>query len=107
MVWYHGTQHKDNQLIALHKKGMNDREIAEKLGVSNDVVKYHRIRLGLKAHDRRRRRFTDQQLIELYELGLNDREIAEKIGAGTNTVAYYRRSLGLEAHGRALVSFKR
>jgi len=94
----------DQQLIELHKKGMNDREIGDKLGSGRMTVGKHRRRLGLKAHAPRRL-FTDQQLKELHELGFNDREIGEKLGAHLSTVGLHRNRLGLKAHGRARRSF--
>jgi len=80
--------------------GLNDREKAERLGVSEDAVNSHRRRLGLKAHGRRRL-FTDLQLISLHERGLNDREIGEKLGASLVTVHIHRRRLGLKPVSRA------
>ncbi len=40
----------DQQLIALHKKGMNDVEIAGELGVRVSAVFYHRRKLLRKKH---------------------------------------------------------
>jgi len=45
----------DQQLIELHKKGMNDREVGEKLGVSRNAVCSRRRRLGLKPVSRARK----------------------------------------------------
>ncbi len=86
----------DEQLIALHERGLNDREIGEKLGVSGPVARNHRIKLGLKAHGHKRL-FTDQQLIDLYERGLNDREIGEELDASEEAVYYHRIKLGIES----------
>jgi len=64
----------NQQLIALHERGLNDREIA------------HGPRLL----------FTDQQLIELHERGLNDPEKAERLGVSKDAIFYRRRKLGLK-----------
>ncbi len=45
----------DQQLIELHAKEFNDREIGEKLGTARSTVNYHRRRLGLKAIRKRKR----------------------------------------------------
>ena len=87
----------NQQLIELYEQGLNDSEIAVKLGATRTLVRTRRVRLGLKAHGRKLL-FTDQQLIELNENGLTDREIAEKLGANKYTVGYHRRRLGLKGH---------
>ena len=89
----------DQQLIALHKKGMNDVEIARELGVKDGAIFSRRKKLGLKAHGRRLL-FTNQQLIELHEKGLNDREIAENLGVVRCTVSRRRSRLGLKPRKR-------
>ena len=81
-------------LIALHKKGMNDVEIAGELGVPKYVVKYRRRKLGLESNYKLL--FTDQELISLHERGLNDREKAERLGASEEVVFYHRKRLGLK-----------
>jgi len=96
----------DRQLIELHARGFNDREISEKLGAHQNTVSVHRRRLELKVHGHRRRLFTDQQLIELHEQGLNDREIGEKFGVSRNAVCSRRRSLGLKPVSRAIRNLK-
>ncbi|GAG84505.1 unnamed protein product, partial [marine sediment metagenome] len=90
----------DQQLINLHKRGLNDREIAKRLGVAQMTVNIYRNRLGLKTQKRksRRRLFNDQQLIALYNKGMTDKKIAGELGAGQTTVRKYRRRLGLKAH---------
>ncbi|GAH47120.1 unnamed protein product, partial [marine sediment metagenome] len=92
----------DQQLIDLHEKGLNDREKAEKLGVTPSSVSYRRRKLGLKGHDPKLL-FTDQQLIDLHEKGLNDQEKAEELCVSKPAVNYRRRRLGLEAHGHKLL----
>jgi len=37
----------DQQLIDLHERGLNGREIAEELDVTPSAVNYHKRRLGL------------------------------------------------------------
>jgi len=60
-----GRPFTDQQLIDLHEKGLNDREIAEELGIPKTAINYRRRKLGLKAHDRKLQ-FADQQLIALH-----------------------------------------
>jgi len=85
----------NQQLIELYEQGLNDSEIAVKLGATRTTVGKRRVRLGLKAIGRRRL-FTNEQLIELHEQGLNDIEIGEKLGAHNTTVGLHRNRLGLK-----------
>ena len=87
----------DQQLIALHKKGLNDVEIARELGVRDSAIFSRRRKLGLKTHGRRLL-FTDQQLKELHEQGFNDYEIAEKLGVDRSWVSKRRMRLGLKSN---------
>ena len=89
----------DQQLIALHKKGMIDRQIADELGVHKTTVRKRRIRLGIKAHGHKLL-FTDQQFIDLHDRGLNGREIAEELGVTPSAVNYRRRRLILKPVSR-------
>ena len=58
----------DDQLIELHKKGMNDREIADELGLDRRVIARARAigarrrKLGLKAHHGRIPIFADREI---------------------------------------------
>jgi FixJ family two-component response regulator len=88
----------DQQLIALHKKGMNDVEIARELGVNDSTVFYHRKKIGLESNYIPMVNY--HQFIVLYEKGLNDREIAEELDVPKDAVKYRRRRIGLKAHGR-------
>jgi len=76
---------------------MNDREIAEELGVNKATVRYHRRKLGLNAQGHKAP-FTNQQLIALHNKGkgMNDIEIAEELGVSPSTVGNHRRRLGLK-----------
>ncbi len=81
----------DQQLIALHKEGLNDREKAERLGVSHFRVKYRRRKLGIESIRSRRSYINHQRFLKLYERGLNDPEIADALGV-TIAMAYnYRK----------------
>jgi len=96
----------NQQLIELYEQGLNDSEIAVKLGATRSLVGTRRVRLGLKAIGRRLL-VTDEQLIELNEQGLNDKEIAEKLGVNKYTVGYHRRRLGLEGRDDSHYGIKR
>jgi DNA-binding NarL/FixJ family response regulator len=88
----------DKQLIELYEKGLNDREISERLGTARSTVNGRRLKLGLKARGHKAP-FTDKQLIELYEKGLNDREISERLGTARSTVQAHRIKLRLPVIG--------
>ncbi len=86
----------DKQLIDLHAEGLNDREKAERLGVSRSRVRVRRRRLGIESIRSDRSRINHQRLHEFYEGGLNDVEIAERLGVKDGVVFNYRKKLGLK-----------
>ncbi|GAH85933.1 unnamed protein product, partial [marine sediment metagenome] len=91
----------DQQLVDLHQEGYNDREMAERLGASEEVVFYHRSRLELEAnrYKNQHKPFTDR-LVALHKKGLIDREIANRLGVSKAKVFSRRKKLGLESNFR-------
>jgi hypothetical protein len=82
----------------LHREGLNDGEIADRLdGVSRSVVQNDRRVLGLPEnyYDNQAIRDRRTQVAELHGQGLNDREIAARIGTTRDTVHRDRTLLGL------------
>ncbi|MBU6996463.1 MAG: hypothetical protein HXS41_07690 [Theionarchaea archaeon] len=87
----------DEELLEFHRKGLTDREISEKLGVTQAAVNYRREKLGLE-NNYKPITFSDQQLLTLYNQGLNDREISETLGVTQAAVNYRRGRLGLASN---------
>lgn len=54
----------DEELIELYNEGLNDREIAEKLGVGRSTVNTRRRRLGLEPNYHRERKWTRERVLE-------------------------------------------
>jgi predicted transcriptional regulator len=87
----------DEELIELHQKGLTDREISEKLGVTQGAINYRREKLGLK-NNYSRETFSNDDLLKLYHEGLNDREIGKALGVTQAAVNYRRGRLGLKSN---------
>jgi predicted transcriptional regulator len=95
---YHAMRKfSDEELLDLHRKGLTDREISEKLGVTQAAVNYRREKLGLE-NNYQSTTFSDQQLLTLYNQGLNDREVSEALGVTQAAVNYRRGRLGLKSN---------
>ncbi|KYK37618.1 MAG: hypothetical protein HXS46_18390 [Theionarchaea archaeon] len=87
----------NDELLELHQQGLTDREIAERLRVTQAAVNYRRQKLGLK-NNYERNTFSDNQLRKLYNQGLNDREISEALRVTQAAVNYRRGRLGLPSN---------
>ena len=83
-----------DRFMSLYEAELSDREIAEKLGVSVEVIRNYR-----KKHDipsKRPKNVLDEaRLIELYEQGYNDGEIAKELGMTQSYICSCRKRLGL------------
>lgn len=88
----------DQQLIDLHEEGLNDREKAERLGVSHFMVKYRRQKLGIESIRSRRSRINHGCFLELYERGLYDPGIADALGVAPGVVSNHRKKHGLASN---------
>ncbi len=87
----------DEELLELHRQGLTDRKIAERLRVTQAAVNYRRQKLGLK-NNYERKTFSDDELLALYNQGLNDREIGETLRVTQAAVNYRRGRLGLPSN---------
>lgn len=78
------------------EQGLNDREIAEKLGCSQPTITRWRNRLNIEQPQNSPWR--DEELLrELYkERGMSDREIAEKLGCTHGCIGKWREKFGIE-----------
>jgi predicted transcriptional regulator len=95
---YHYMQKfSDEELIDLHQKGLTDREISEKLGVTQGAVNYRREKLRLK-NNYTPETFSNNDLLKLYHQGLSDREIGKALGVTQAAVNYRRGRLGLKSN---------
>ncbi len=86
----------DQQLIDLHEEGLNDREVAERLGANRRTVLDRRRRLGLESNRPHVR--DHQRFLALYEKGMNDPEIANALGVTDGMVYNYRKRHGLASN---------
>ena len=99
MVGHRRLPFTDKQLIALHKEGLNDREIAEKLGANRRTVQGRRSKLGIESN---KSPISHQRFLELYERGLNDPEIANALGVTDGTMYRYRKRHNLASNWKPL-----
>ena len=80
----------------LYEAGMDDRQIAEKTGVSPHTVKSWRHSAGLPArNDPRRLSFDERRALALYGQGASDGEIGKAVGATAKTTYMWRVRRGL------------
>lgn len=90
------------QVRELHAKGLNDSEIATKMGLSVPWVNRIRRSLGLPGNHKPHRgptKWDPAKACALHSKGLNDRQVAEKLGISRESVQKWRRVQGLRAHG--------
>src|SRR6056297_244566 len=78
-----------------YNAGYNDREIAEKVGVSDSTVGNWRHRNGKPAHNTRGRKINGELVMSLYRQGKNDRTIANESGYNPSTIGLWRKKNGL------------
>jgi len=87
----------DEELLELHRQGLTDREIAERLRVTQAAVNYRRQKLGLE-NNYKPNTFSDDELRALHSQGLNDREISEALRVTQAAINYRRGKLGLQSN---------
>lgn len=87
----------DEELLELHRQGLTDRRIAERLRVTQAAVNYRRQKLGLE-NNYERDTFSDDELLRLYNQGLNDREISEALRVTQAAINYRRGKRGLKSN---------
>ena len=80
----------------LYDEGLQDAQIAEKLGLSKVTVFEWRKKKGLPAHPKESRmRQHEDEARRLYDEGKTDREIGDAVGVTTSTVFRWRKDNGL------------
>jgi DNA-binding CsgD family transcriptional regulator len=77
-----------DQFRELYEKGYNDREIADELGISQNVVSAFRRKLGLPS--RFGIWFDVEKCKELYYEGKTDRQIARELGLNDKHIFTWR-----------------
>ena len=97
------TTRENRKRIRLYEQGLNDREIAEKCGVSLWSIFSWRKRRNLpsiseRIGSKRGKKLTkneDEKRVKLYEQGFDDREIAEKRDVSQTVISSWRRKHNL------------
>ena len=89
--WNAITQEQIQEMEALHAQGLNNVEIAKKIGVSHNAVQRHISNPGFRVDDKM---IEDMKVYR--ELGLSNRKIAIEMGISYETV---RRKLGNQPTG--------
>lgn len=90
-----GAPITDNQrqVLTLHREGLTDREIAERLGKSRDQVNATRHHLKLKPN---RAPSIADRIRKAHERGLTDTLIAQELGRSIDYIRARRRALSLQ-----------
>lgn len=78
----------EETLAKMYYNGYTDREIAQKMGVTNSAVAFRRQQMGLLRTAVKQ--YTDEQIEELYAQGLSDIVIAEKLDISQKTIQKWR-----------------
>ena len=89
-------------LMAAYREGLNDHEIAERVGTTVNLIAYWRRQNELPRNEGRRKpvSFSEQDFMRLYQDGLLDVEIAKQFGCHKNTVGDFRRQLNLPPNAK-------
>lgn|GEM_PF-1695043 len=87
---------KQEELLTLYKQGLNDFEIAEKIGVTNNAIYYWRKQNDLPANVGRGRhsnpkKIDREKLQALHDQGYTDKEIGAALHCSPMTVLNWRR----------------
>lgn len=87
----------DEQFMKLYKEGLNDAEIARRLGVSATSVRDRRKQLGLPPIRRKKKspRVNPDIILKLSKQGLTVKEIARRLGVSKTTVSKWRKRFGV------------
>lgn len=77
-----------DRFIELYEKGYNDREIADELGLTQNIISAFRRKIGLPS--RFGIWFDIKKCKELYDAGKTDRQIARELGLNDKHIITWR-----------------
>ena len=86
---------KDRQRLELYQQGLNDREIAERLGTHPNTILRWRQRRKPSAHDAK---VDPGEVRRLHTQGLNDTQIAHIFKVDPSSISYHRRKMELPSN---------
>lgn len=87
----------------LYNKGLNDKQIAEKIGLGVSAITEWRKRSNLPANNRPNKKIPEkehQKRLKYYNLGMNDRQIGEKVGLSKEGIYHWRKRNDLPANDK-------
>ena len=87
---YTDVDAESHRIEALYDQGMNDREIAEALDLSQTTIAWWRKKNNRSSNFKSRSIIDIDKLIELDNLGVSVPEIAKQLGASIKTVYKWR-----------------
>lgn len=89
---------KEEEIRDLYRKGMNDTDIGEIVGLDRKVIRQWRIGHDLPNNVRNDmiQQKRNEEIMELYTKGLSDKEIAQKIGVTPGYIWKWRTDRGLK-----------
>ncbi|MCS7367272.1 MAG: helix-turn-helix domain-containing protein [archaeon YNP-WB-062] len=85
-----------DELIKLYNEGLNDREIAMRMGVTPAKVRYWRIKLNLPSKHRCKLKVDVNRIIELRSKGYPMHRIARELGVSYGTIEYWFHKLKIK-----------
>ncbi len=94
------SKKENKKRIKLYHQNFNDKEIAEKIGLTRKSIEYWRNENNLKpnAKNCKLTKKEYQERMELYNKGLTDKEIAEKLKMSAAGIFNWREKNNLEAN---------
>lgn len=89
-----------DEFIKLYNQGLNDTQIANKLGVSYTTPRSWRIKMKLPKIFEYKVKFNTTKFKELYDKGLNYSQIARELGCSSSTIQEYASNHGYSSNYR-------
>jgi transposase-like protein len=84
------------ELIKLYNEGLNDSEIARRMGITSAKVRYWRIKLNLPSKHRCKLKVDVNRIIELRSKGYPMHRIARELGVSFGTIEYWFHKLNIK-----------
>ena len=85
----------EEDLLRLYHEGLSDRNVALKLGTTEDKVRRWRNQRGLEPNRKSIKKIDDERVYEMYMAGISDRKIAAEIGVQACRIQNWREARNL------------
>ena len=87
----------DRTILDLHRKGLTNSEIAQRLQVTQAAVHYRIEKLGLENNYHKQvQKIDETDILEMHKKGLTNSEIADILGVSPAAITYHSQRLGIQ-----------